>query len=902
MRRFTIRVFLISLLMISAGAVTVAARSQAPSARVVRILCDGLEDPVGITGTPVFGWQIDSDTPGYLQKAYEIEVSRDSLFISPAVWKSGRVASDNSIAVNYSGPPLSPASRYFWRVRVCGDSGKISPWSPPGSFIIGPDGSDDWQGAQWVAFENDRVKVVPLLHAPDAWSVEGDGKIGDYTLPLMRKTFDVKGPVKSAVAFICGLGQFECYLNGDKVGDHFLDPGWTLYDKEAEYVGFDVSGMLSQGSNTLGVMLGNGMFNIPRERYFKIVGSYGAPRLKALMVIDYADGSRETVITDPSWITREGPVTFSSIFGGEDYDASALPEGWCESISEDAALLADNAWKSVVLTDGPAILKPQLGTALKVRERFSPRRILTDPEGRRVYDFGQNISGIVGLKIKGMPGQTVRLYPAELIDNEGRINQSASGDPYYFTYTLKGDSVERWQPQFSYYGFRYVMLDTLNCRGVMPEIELSLLHTTAGNRETGFFHCSDAMFNDIYRLIDRAMASNSASVLTDCPHREKLGWLEQAHLMQSSLMSRRDMRHIYRKAMSDMAASQLESGAIPTIAPEYVRFAGGFEDSPEWGSAFIQCPYKAWIQYGDLGILSDYYPAMKRFMDYLASRAEGHIVAYGLGDWYDIGPKEPGYSQLTSSGVTATALYYQNACAMSRIAALLGHNADSEEYAALAAEIRRAFNARFYNPDKGFYDRNSQTANAMALALDLVDEDGRAKVAASLASDIISKGLTAGDIGYWYVIKALEGEGMSELLYSLNKRYDTPGYGWQLANGATCLTESWQAYGLVSNNHMMLGHLMEWFFTGLAGISPDPVEGSRHLLIAPQPVGDIAHAQAVIETPYGRAESRWERNADKIRLMVEIPANSYASVSLPSGKVKVGSGRHRFEYSHATSR
>ena len=902
MRKIIMKCFLMSLMLTSGSKIAVAGSSGADPAVVYRLFCQGLENPVGIAGTPLFGWQIESHRPGYLQEAYEIEVGLDPQFISPAVWKSGRVGSDNSISVKYAGAALDPASRYYWRVRVWGNDGEVSPWSVPGSFITGPSDSGDWQGAQWIAFEEDREKVVPLLHAPDVWSVVGDRKIGDYTLPLMKKSFDVKGPVKSATAFICGLGQFECYLNGEKVGDHFLDPGWTLYDKEAEYVGFDITEKLSQGNNTLGVMLGNGMFNIPRERYFKIVGSYGAPRLKALVVIDYADGSRETLITDSGWLTREGPVTFSSIFGGEDYDASLLPAGWCLPQSDVAPMRSnadagdEGSWKDVVITEGPERLRPQVGTALKVRERFSPQRILTDADGKQVYDFGQNISGIIGLTINGTPGQTVRLYPAELIDGDNRINQSASGDPYYFTYTVKGDSVEYWQPQFSYYGFRYVRLDTLNCGGVMPELELALLHTTADNRETGFFNCSDAMFNDIYRLIDRAMASNSASVLTDCPHREKLGWLEQAHLMQNSLMSRRDMRHIYRKAMADMAVSQLESGSIPTIAPEYVRFAGGFEDSPEWGSAFIQCPYKAWVEYGDSEILSDYYPAMKRFMDYLASRADGHIVAYGLGDWYDIGPKDPGYSQLTTSGVTATAIYYQNALAMSRIAALLGQDADREAYATLATGIRDAFNARFYKPEEGFYDQNSQTANAMALALGLVEESERDKVAAHLASDIRQKGLTAGDIGYWYVIKALEGEGMSELLYTLNKRYDTPGYGWQLAHGATCLTESWQAYGFVSNNHMMLGHLMEWLFSGLAGISPDQEEGCRHIVIAPQPVGDISHADARIETPYGEASSRWERHGDKIRLTVEIPANSYSTVKLPSGNVRVGSGRHRFEY------
>lgn len=875
----------------------VAKDSEDTCATVNRLFCKGIEMPIGVTGTPIFGWHIDSDRKNYLRSAYEIELADDSAFRDHVIWRSGKIDSDNSVSVKYAGPVLNPAKRYYWRVRVWDTKGEATDWSRVSSFVTGLGDSSQWQGAEWIAMEHDRDKVVPLLHAPDVRSVLGDRKIGDYRLPLMRKSFNVKGLVKSAIAFVCGLGQFEYFVNGAKVGDHFLDPGWTLYDKEAEYVGFDITDMLTPGENTMGIMLGNGMYNIPRERYFKFAGSYGAPKMKALLSIYYDDGSRETVVTDLSWVAREGPVTFSSIFGGEDYDARKLPENWCgTSATGDSMNISNTGWNKVVITEGPAMLKPQLGTALKVKERFAPQRVLTDSNGKIVYDFGQNISGIVGLKIKGKRGQTVRLHPAELIDDENCVNQSASGGPYYFTYTIKGDSVEYWQPQFSYYGFRYVQLDTINCDGLIPEVELTLLHTTSDNRETGYFQCSDALFNDIYNLIDRAMASNSASVLTDCPHREKLGWLEQAHLMQNSLMSRRDMHHIYRKAMADMAASQLESGCIPTIAPEYVRFVGGFEDSPEWGSAFIQCSYKAWLQYGDEDILSEYYPRMKRFLEYFGTRADNHIVAYGLGDWYDIGPDNPGYSQLTSLGVTATAIYYQNALAMSRIAKILNEKADSEKYDELASEIRGAFNSQFYKPAEGYYDRNSQTANAMALALGLVEEENRHKVEKALADNISAKGLTAGDIGYWYVIKALEKAGLSELLYNLNKRYDTPGYGWQLAQGATCLTESWQAYGFVSNNHMMLGHLMEWLFSGLAGISPDSEEGSRYLVVAPQHVGDVLHAEARIETPYGEASSRWDRQGDNIRLSVEVSANSYATVKLPGGSQKIGSGHYRFEY------
>ncbi|MDE6134673.1 MAG: family 78 glycoside hydrolase catalytic domain, partial [Muribaculaceae bacterium] len=412
------------------------------------------------------------------------------------------------------------------------------------------------------------------------------------------------------------------------------------------------------------------------------------------------------------------------------------------------------------------------------------------------------------LTISGRKGQKITLRPGELTDANGHVNQDASGKPFYYTYILNGDSTETWRPQFTYYGFRYLEIETDSTDSREPEIiAVSALHTSSENAVTGHFHCSNELFNRIYRLIDKAMSSNSASVLTDCPHREKLGWIEQAHLMQNSLSYRRDMSRLYEKAMADMAASQRSDGAIPTIAPEYVRFEGGFEDSPEWGAAFILCPYQAWLTYGNSDILHRYYPAMKKYMDYLATRADSNIIAYGLGDWYDIGPKEPGYSQLTSNGVTATAIYFQNASTMARIAEITGHDDDAAAFRNLAGDIRQAFNCRFLNSEEGYYDRNSQTANSMALVLGFPDKEIREKVARNLADDIISRGysLTAGDIGYRYLLKALEDNGMSDIIYVMNTGFDHPGYGWQLAHGATALTESWQAYGFVSNNHMMLG-------------------------------------------------------------------------------------------------
>lgn len=843
---------------------------------VYDLRCGGMTTPIGIESTPVLAWKIHSSDRDFHQSAYRVQVSDNDSFAGATVWDSGKVSSDNSTDVRLTDVTLRPMTEYYWRVMIWGADGSESPWSRPAKFVSGV--SDGWKAAQWIAMEKEHERIVPAIHLPDVRRVIGDRKVADYTLPLFRKEFNAGKDVKAAYLFVCGLGHFEATVNGRKAGNHFLDPGWTKYDREAQYVGFDITDMVNEGKNTIGIMLGNGMYNIPAERYYKFVGSFGAPKLISILRIVYNDGHTEDVVSDTSWQCRPGPITFSSIFGGEDYDARLMPDRPAKEDTVDS-----DQWHRAISTDSPATLKPQLGTSLEIKETLSPNTISTNKAGHRLYDFGQNMSGIPQITVKGRKGQRIILRPGELIDSDSCVNQSASGAPYYLTYTLRGDSAETWAPQFSYYGFRYIEIEPDSVDTQLPEIiDIKALHTSAENELTGHFHCSDELFNRIYRLIDKAMSSNTASVLTDCPHREKLGWLEQTHLMQNSLSYRRDMRHVYKKQMSDMAASQLDNGAIPTIAPEYVRFDGGFEDSPEWGAAFILCPYQAWQWYGDTELLWEYYPAMKRYMDYLATRADGNIIAYGLGDWYDIGPGEPGLSKLTTPGVTATAIYFQNATVMARIARILGNDGDVESYSALAADIRKAFNDRFFNTAEGYYDRNSQTANAMPLALGIVEEQYRPTVARHLADDIVSRGyaLTAGDIGYRYLLKALEDNGMSDIIYRMNSGFTSPGYGWQLAHGATALTESWQAYGSVSNNHMMLGHLMEWLFGSVGGIRLSE-EGSRHIIVRPMPVGALTSAETTVCTPYGEADCRWKLTDGSMRIALSIPANSRATVVLP---------------------
>lgn len=860
---------------------------------VLNLRCEQAQNPLGIeTLQPRFSWQIYSDERNFQQSAYRIlvatspdELSKDS----GTIWDSGKTNTSSSILVPFSGQRLDSGKTYYWKVKIWDQDDKASPWSQPQQFTMGLLTPEDWEQAQWIALENDNPGEIITQGIHGLSEVDKvfakDKEIGMYKLPQFRKEFAITKEIKRAIAYVSGLGHFDLFLNGEKVGNHFLDPGWTKYDKCALYVPFDITSLLRSGQNAIGAQLGNGFFNIPRERYFKLLASYGAPRLLLCIKIEYTDGTRESVITDSSWKVSESPITYSSIYGGEDYDANKVQPGWNETGFD------DHSWQSAIVLPWKTRLLAQVSAPLLVRDTLPAVRIFQNQLGRWVYDLGQNFSGIIRLSVNSNQKQEIRFHPAELLNPDSTVNQSASGAPYWLGYTSKGSGLEHWQPQFTYYGFRYVEIEGAVPAGMnnpqnLPEIvSLCGLHTCNSAEEVGSFHCSKPLFNKTYELIDWAIRSNMASVLTDCPHREKLGWLEQVHLMQYSVQYRYNLARMYEKIMNDIRSTQAENGMVPDIAPELVEFEGGFKDTPEWGSSLVISPWYIYLWYGDQRLIEEYYPDMQRYVDYLGTKADGHIVAYGLGDWFDIGPNAPGVSQLTSNGVTATAIYYYDVCLMSKMASLLGKTEDAMRYERLAQEIKKAFNRKFWNARTGQYDRNSQTANAIALYTGLVMPENRKQVYENLITDIRSRknGLTAGDVGYRYVLRALEEGGFSELIFDMNSRYDQPGYGWQLAHGATALTESWQAYGFVSNNHFMLGHLMEWLFSGLGGIrQADNSIAYKQAIIRPTPVGDVRSARTTYQSPYGEILSEWNDSEECFSIRVEIPANSSARVYLPT--------------------
>ncbi|MBP1674863.1 MAG: Bacterial alpha-L-rhamnosidase, partial [Bacteroidetes bacterium] len=561
----------------------------------------------------------------------------------------------------------------------------------------------------------------------------------------------------------------------------------------------------------------------------------------------------------------------------------------------------ESNWSNALLVREPSgELKPEADHPVRILQTFEPVSISNPAPGIYVYDFGQNASGIISLKSKGGKGKEIRLSPSELIGSDSLVTQKASGYPYYFSYIPGSSGEENLQPRFTYYGFRYVQVE-----GAVPEgkpnpdnlpviVRLKMLHTRNSSPAVGSFKCSSELFNSIYNLIGWAIRSNLASVATDCPHREKLGWLEQTHLMGNSIKYVYDIHNLYNKMIDDMIEAQLDNGLVPNIAPEFVEFVGGFRDSPEWSSACIILPWDLYEWYGDIKAVRKAYPMMKNYLDYLGRLSQDGILVHGLGDWYDLGPAFPGVAQLTPKSVTATSIYYYDAKLLSQMALLIGEKSDAAYYKDLAEQIRTAFNKAFFNPETKVYSTGSQTAYSMPLFFGMVDDTVKSEVVKNLINSIIegNKSLTAGDVGYRYLLRALEQEGFSQLIFEMNSKTDVPGYGYQMSKGATALTESWAGLVEVSNNHMMLGHLMEWLFSGLGGIrQEDSSKAYKHIVIAPEIVGDITWAETTFKTVYGEILSSWKISGNELIFKVKIPVSGSATIIFPqpdAGKIKEG--------------
>lgn len=871
------------------------------------LTCEYLRNPLGIDVVqPRLSWTIKSDRRGETQTAYHILVaSSEELLHSDKgdLWDSGKVASDQSVLVEYAGKPLASEARCYWKVRVWDHNGKPSAWSETALWTMGLLHKSDWKG-KWIAY---RANLEPDETAPPTVRSHGEHSASIHTQkvagPLFRKEFTASKPIKRATVHICGLGFYELSINGEKAGDEVMNPAFTRYDKRSLYVTHDVTSLMKQGENAIGVMLGNGFYNCQASDAwdFERFVWRNTPRLLMQMKVEYADGSSEVIVSDSSWKTTTGPLIFDYIRNGENYDARLEKTGWnTAGYSEHPELVEGRSdWQPVVLVDGPTDkLVAQKIVPAKVTETLKPVKITEPKPGIFVFDMGRNISGWCRLKVAGPVGTTITIRYDERLHEDGTLYQMNSthvftGEFQTDKYTLKGVGIETWEPRFVYHGFQYAQVEGFPGKPTLDSLELRIVH--AAFEEMGEFECSNDLLNTIHKFAQRSYKSNFISYPTDCPHREKNGWTGDAQLACETGLYNFNSESNYTKWIDDFDDCQRPDGNLPGIIPTDT-WGYDWGNGPAYDSAYMLIPWYVRLYRGDTRLLMAHYEGYKRYLDYVANHSEGHIAGFGLGDWCPpVGSPE---SHPAPRELTSTAYYYVDVKIVAEVAGMLGKIDEQRKYEALAEEIKKTFIERFYDSETGTYIGKDQTGMAAALYQGLVPDSEKSKVMEALVAEVANrKGhVFAGILGTKYLLHALTDNGRADLAYEAVSKRDFPSWGHWIEMGATSLWEKWD--GGDSRNHIMFGDIDAWFYETLAGINPDPAKiGFKNTIIRPRPVGDLKWAKAWHRSPYGVIRSSWKREpkhpepvegrsaSDKFILDLEIPANSTATVYIPAASV-----------------
>ncbi len=826
----------------------------------INLLCEYAIDPIGLdVARPRFSWTLVHVERGRVQSAYQILVASKLEYLAKDIgdmWDSGKVCSSQSVNVEYAGKPLESCKTYYWKVRWWDDRGYVSPWSKVAKFEMGLLKPEDWR-AKWIT--------------------GGD---------LFRKKFTLSGKVKSARAYVTGLGYYELSINGCRVGDRLLDPGWTDYEKLVLYSTYDVTDFLREGENVVGIMLGNGRFNVKPERrgFHK---HYGDPRAIMQLKIEFEDGSSELIVTDESWKVSKGPIVENDIYDGEVYDARLEKEGW-NSPGYD-----DSSWENAKIAEPPGGILVSQATFPPIRavKLLQPVRIMNPKPNVYVYDFGQNFTGWVRLIVSGPRGAKVKLRYAELLNPDGTVNvANLRGAKATDVYILKGEGIEVYEPRFTYHGFRYVEVTGFPGIPSIDNLQGVVVHTDV--KPVGGFSCSNQLINDIHKNILWGQLSNLMSIPTDCPQRdERMGWMGDAQLSAEEAIYNFDMAAFYTKWIRDIRFSQRDDGSVPDVVPPYWNL---YPADPAWGTACIIIPWYMYLYYGDRRILEENYELMRNWVEFLTSKAENHILKFSkYGDWC---PPGQIMSLNTPGELVSTLCYYEDVPLLSRIARIIGRFEDAEKYAKLAEDIKNAFNERYlktdhYAPPGGGY---SQTANCIPLYLDMVPQDKREAVLKKLLDDLVIAHdchLNTGIVGTRYLFDALTKYGYANIAYKVASQTTYPSWGYMIKEGATTVWERWEylaSSGMNSHNHIMFGGIDSWFYRVLAGINADFSQPSfEKVIIKPHIVEDLTYAGASLNTIRGLIVSRWWKRSDTtLTLEVVIPVNSKGEVYVPTMGLK----------------
>ncbi len=860
--------------------------------KVTNLHCEYISNPLGIdTRLPRLSWILDHQERGQSQSAYHIIVASSQALLTVEqgdVWDSGKIESEQSVNVIYAGKALESRTRYYWKIRAWDTHDRVSRYSPAATFETGVLDPEEWQ-AEWISRE---------------------GSAG----PLFRKEFILEQAVKQARLYISGLGYYEARLNGTKVGEHVLDPGWTDYDNTILYSTFDVTRLLQPGANACGIMLGNGRFTYGEDTLHKNpngLKTYGQwPLALAQLSIEFSDGTSRRIDTDTTWKAADGPIVFNDLYDGEHYDARLEKTGW------DMPGYDDTTWTLTQKAQVPAgkLCSQAAFLPIKVNHTLLPQTISTPKPGVFVYDFGQNFTGWVKLRVSGPRGMKVNIRHAELLHRDGTLNtapnRAADAEDVYI---LKGEGEEIFEPRFTYHGFQFVEVSGFPGTPSLKSLEGRVVHSALPSR--GSFLCSNDLINQIHQNILWGQLSNLMSIPTDCPQRdERMGWMGDAQLTVEEAVYNFDMAGFYTKWLRDIEDAQKQNGSVPDVVPAYWDIQPA---DPAWGTACIILPWTVYLHYDDRHILERYYPMMTRYVEFLDSLAVDGVLTFGkYGDWC---PPWRVHSVDTPQALVSQWYYHHDTRLLSKIAAVLGKREDAEMYSAKAERLQELFNEIYLQDDRyagksapwflklipdgaseemradmkkhlahGFEVR-SQTGHALALFLDLVPEDNKDAVLKHLIDDIVvvhGKHLNTGIVGTRYILDVLVEHGYAELAYQLVTETTYPSWGYMLKEGATTLWERWEYLtdvGMNSQNHIMLGSVDAWFYRYLAGIQRDSaVPGWKQFAIKPYVLGDLQFAGASLHTVRGLVSSRWTKGHDSLELQVTVPVNSQAAVSIPT--------------------
>jgi alpha-L-rhamnosidase len=845
---------------------------------------DHLENPIGIDNpNPRLTWRIEDNRKGARQSAYRIIVGTDSLEVltgKGGIWDSGKMDSDRQL-VAYKGNNLTPFTKYYWKVTVW-DAWKNESVSGIQFFETGMMGTGNWQG-NWIS----------------------DGKDIHYLpAPYFRKKFEAGKEIASARVYITVAGLYELYINGEKIGNQRLDPMYTRFDRRNLYVAYDVTSQLQKGENAIGVILGNGWYNHQSMAVwdFDRAPWRNRPAFCLDLRIAYTDGTIETIPSDLSWKKSDSPIISNSIYTGEHYDARLEQDGWSKPGFD------DSQWQGVGLRSAPSrnITAQQLRPIRNVLT-IPPKSVNKIDEKTYVYDFGQNISGVTGIKISGEEGTELRIKHGERLYDNGRIDMSnidvyyrgdREKDPFQTDILiLSGKGEDEFMSRFNYKGFRYV--EITSSKPIEPDKNSLIAYFMHSDvPPIGKIETSSDLINKLWRATNNAYLSNLMGYPTDCPQREKNGWTGDGHFAIESALYNFDGITVYEKWLADHRDEQQPNGVLPDIIPTG-GWGYGTHNGLDWTSTIAIIPWEIYRFYGDSKLLEDCYENIKRYVDYVNRTSPEGLTSWGRGDWVPV--KSRSNLELTSS-----VYFYVDTKILAEAANLFGKEDDYRYYSALAEKIKNAINKKYLDREAGIYAGGTQTELSVPLQWKVVPEDMIPKVARNLAKKVEEAGfhLDVGVLGAKAILNALSENGYPDVAYKVAVQDTYPSWGWWIVNGATTLLENWDldAKRDISDNHMMFGEIGAWFFKGLGGIYPDAAQpGFKHIILRPHFEKTLERFEAQFNSPRGLIQSQWKWEKGKINYRVVVPANSSATLYLPdyvegSKSIKLDAGVHNFNF------